>query len=146
MSNELVFKSVFWSSLTILGTAFTVLLYLSYQDYVNPKQVFGAWVEIGAPSYQTEVLRFNEQGVFRNDRLISTNYEFNGVEITIRTGSGTFIYELSGTFNSPQLKRIQPSSPTQRFIREGFEHTVNVQGNNAAQVRRSALSEHFNEQ
>ncbi|CSB36801.1 Uncharacterised protein [Vibrio cholerae] len=33
----------------------------------------------------------------------------------------------------------------QRFIRQGFEHTVSDQGNNAAQLRRSALSEHFNE-
>ncbi|EJK2991739.1 DUF2850 domain-containing protein [Vibrio cholerae] len=145
MSKELVFKSVFWSSLSILGVAFAMLLYVSYQDYVNPKHVFGSWIEIGAPNYQTEVLRFNEQGVYRNDRLISTNFEFDGTAITIRTGSGIFVYELSGTFNSPQLKRTQPINPVQRFIRQGFEHTVSDQGNNAAQLRRSALSEHFNE-
>lgn len=108
MSKELVFKSVFWSSLSILGVAFAMLLYVSYQDYVNPKHVFGSWIEIGAPNYQTEVLRFNEQGVYRNDRLISTNFEFDGAAITIRTGNGIFVYELSGTFNSPQLKRTQP--------------------------------------
>ncbi|ENM5762214.1 DUF2850 domain-containing protein [Vibrio mimicus] len=145
MSKELVFKSVFWSSLSILAVAFAMLLYVSYQDYVNPKHVYGSWVEIGAPSYQTEVLRFNDQGVFRNERLISTTFEFDGAAITIRTGNGTFVYELSGTFNSPQLKRIQPNSPIQRFIREGFEYTVTNQGNNATQIRRSALSEHFNE-
>lgn len=145
MSKELVFKSVFWSSLSILGVAFAMLLYVSYQDYVNPKHVFGSWIEIGAPNYQTEVLRFNEQGVYRNDRLISTNFEFDGTAITIRTGNGTFVYELSGTFNSPQLKRTQPTNPVQRFIRQGFEHTISDQGNNAVQLRHSALSEHFNQ-
>ncbi len=39
MSKELVFKSVFWSSLSILGVSFAMLLYVSYQDYVNPKHV-----------------------------------------------------------------------------------------------------------
>ncbi|MGL6026567.1 MAG: DUF2850 domain-containing protein, partial [Vibrio sp.] len=50
-----------------------------------------------------------------------------------------------GTINSPQLKRLQPIHPLQRFIRAGYEHTVNDQGSHAAQVRRAALSNHFNE-
>lgn len=145
MAKKWVVKTVFWSSLVILGSIFATLLYVSYQDYVNPKHVFGTWIEIGAPSYQTEVLRFNEQGVFRNDRLISTQFKFDGVKITIDTGSGTFIYELTGNVNSPQLKRLVPVNPLQRFIRAGYEHTVNDQGSHAAQVRRAALYDHFNE-
>lgn len=141
MSKEVVFKAVFWSFFVIVALASAMMVYLSYQQSVNPKQVFGTWVEIGAPSYQTEVLRFSEQGVHRNERLVSTNFTFNGTNITINTGNGTFVYQLTGTFNAPQLKRVEPSYPTQRFIRKELQHTINnAQESNAALLKRSAVS------
>jgi len=128
--------------LVALIVAFSAILYFSYKDYIHPKHVYGRWIEIGSPEYDTEILTFSERGVFRNERLITTNFEFDGTLITVTTGSGKSIYQVSGTFESPQLKRLNPSNPTQRFIKAGFEDTVNNSGG-AAQKRRAALSEHF---
>lgn len=126
-----------------LTLGFASLLYFSYQDYVHPKHVYGQWIEIGAPPYQTEILTLNAQGVFRNGRLIATQFEFDGKKITVSTGGGTSIYQLAGTFSSPQLRRLQPNSPTQRFVKEGYEDTIDMEGGGSAKNRRSALSDHF---
>uniref|UniRef100_UPI001C04EBC7 DUF2850 domain-containing protein n=1 Tax=Vibrio anguillarum TaxID=55601 RepID=UPI001C04EBC7 len=75
--------------------------------------VCGSWIEIGTPSYSTEVLTLNSNGVFRNNRLVSTQFEYDGDKIVINTGSGVTIYQLAGTTNSPQLKRIEPVMPLQ---------------------------------
>ncbi|KJY82908.1 hypothetical protein TW81_11945 [Vibrio galatheae] len=141
-----VFKTVFIIIFVTLAVAFSSLLYFSYQDYVHPKHVYGRWIEVGAPPYRTEVLTLNSRGVYRNDRLIATQFEFDGKRITINTGGGRSIYQVAGTFDSPQLKRLEPNSPTQRFIKEGFEDTIDMQGGGAAKNRRAALSDHFGNQ
>ncbi len=38
------------------GGFFAYQLHVSYQDYINPEHVYGEWIEIGAPPYQTERL------------------------------------------------------------------------------------------
>lgn len=145
VSKETVFKTVFWSGLTLLACGFGALLLFSYKDYVDPKHVHGSWIEIGAPSYQTEVLTFDERGVFRNNRLVSTNFDYNGKNIEVETGLGITIYQVTGTMKSPQLKRIEPSSPIQRFVKQGYEDTITDSEGNAGQTRRAALSAHFND-
>lgn len=128
-----------------LALLFGALLYCSYQDYVHPKHVYGTWIEVGAPPYQTEILTLNDHGVLRNDKLISTTFDFDGQRVTIHTGSGDSVYQMSGTFQSPQLKRLVPNSPTQRFIKKGYEHTIDFEGGGPAKNRRAALSDHFTE-
>ncbi|MDA0129193.1 DUF2850 domain-containing protein [Vibrio sp. MarTm2] len=136
---KLLFVAIFLS----LAAGFSSLLYFSYNDYIHPKHVYGTWIEVGAPSYSTETLTLNEQGVFRNNRLIATSFEFDGEQVFIETGSGTTIYQIAGTFNSPQLRRLQPSIPIQRFVKAGYEDTVDMEGGGGASKRRAALSEHF---
>ncbi|MEF1283808.1 MULTISPECIES: DUF2850 domain-containing protein [unclassified Vibrio] len=138
-------KTVAATIFVLLALGFSSLLYFSYQDYVHPKHVYGRWIEVGAPPYQTEVLTLNAQGVFRNDRLIATQFDFDGKRITVSTGGGTSVYQVAGTFNSPQLRRLQPNSPTQRFVKEGYENTIDMDGGGSAKNRRSALSDHFSE-
>ncbi len=145
ISKANMFRIVFWSGLSLLACAFATLLLFSYKDYVNPEQVYGSWIEIGTPSYQTEILTFNEQGVFRNSRLVSTNFEYDGKNIEVETGLGRMTYQIAGTRNSPQLKRVEPTIPIQRFIKEGYEDTIEEGEGTAGQARRSALSAHFNE-
>lgn len=137
-----LFKVFFWLTLGLLAIGFTLLIIVSYRDYINPKHVHGSWIEIGTPSHLTEVLTFNEQGVFRDHRLIATQFEFDGKSISVTTGSGLTVYQLSGTVDSPQLRRVQPLLPHQRFIRAGYEHTIST---DPTPSRRSAISEHFRE-
>lgn len=130
--------------LAILAT-FSAAIYYSYLDYIDPYNVHGRWIEIGTANYNQDTLELNSTGVFRNQRLIATQFEFDGSKIFVSTGAGVSIYQLTGTFNSPQLRRLQPNSPTQRFIKQGFEHTVDMEGGGIAKRRRAALAEHFSE-
>lgn len=145
MTHNSMFKTVAISVFVLLAIGFGSLLYFSYQDYIHPKHVYGRWIEVGAPPYQTEVLELNANGVFRNERLVATHFEFDGKQVFIETGRGTSIYQIAGTFDSPQLRRLQPNSPTQRFIKEGFEETIDMEGGGSAKNRRSALADHFSE-
>ncbi len=142
MSNNSIFKSMFALGLGVTALACGALIFFGYQSYTSPKQVYGSWIEINAPGYHTEILTLNDQGVFRNHRLVSTNFDYDGKKIEIQTGKGVSIYALAGTENSPQLKRIKPSSPAQRFIKKGYESTVSDDGQ-SSNLRRNALSEHF---
>ncbi|MDQ2189904.1 DUF2850 domain-containing protein [Vibrio sp. B4-12] len=146
MKKKWVLKSLFWIVLFTIAAGFATLLLVSYQEYTSPKNVYGSWIEIGTPSYSTEVLTLNSNGVFRNNRLVSTQFEYDGDKIVINTGSGVTIYQLAGTTNSPQLKRIEPVMPLQRFIKQGYESTVeNDENGDPSKNRRSALSEHFSQ-
>ncbi|MEF1309961.1 DUF2850 domain-containing protein [Vibrio mytili] len=119
-------------------------LHLSYQASISPTNIYGEWIEIGATPYQTERLNFTSEGVYRNHRLVSTKFDFDGQTITLNTGLGKTVYQLSGSHLSPQIRRIEPLFPDQRFIRKGFEHTVQGSEIGTASKRRAALSEHFN--
>lgn len=138
-----VVKFVIIAVFGFLALGFSSLIYFSYQDYVNPKHVYGTWVEIGTPAYNTETLTFDANGVFRNHRLISTTFEFDGEKIHLTTGSGSAIYQIAGTFDSPQLRRLEPAIPVQRFVKKGYEDTVDMEGGGGAKQRRAALTEHF---
>lgn len=127
-----------------LASYFAYQLYFQYQDYVAPENVYGEWIEIGAPPYSTEHLILSEQGFFRNNRLVATQYQFDGKRISVETGNGLTIYEVAGNPSSPQLKRLQPASPVQRFVKKGYEDTITDSAIGGAQNRRAALSEHFN--
>lgn len=140
MDKAKVVKLLLTTLFISLTIGFSSLLYFSYQDYINPKHVYGRWVEIGTPPYNTEILELSESGVLRNERLIATHFEFDGKNVYVTTGEGTSVYQITGTFDSPQLKRMQPNSPRQRFVKEGYEDSVKDGG---AKNRRAALSEHF---
>lgn len=138
-------KTLFWVGLSSLAAAFAALILFSYRDFVDPKHVYGSWIEIGTPEYQTEILTLNDQGVFRNGRMVSTQFEFDGKTVEIKTGRGVSVYQLAGTPRSPQLKRLDPRLPIQRFVKEGFEDTIS-DSLGGGKARRAALSEHFSEE
>ena len=130
--------------LAVLTVSFSTLIYFSYQDYVDPKQVYGDWIEIGAPSYDTDIITLNENGVYKNSRLVTTEFGFDGNEISIKTGGGETIYIVAGSFDSPQLKRVVPANPSKRLIKKGYEKTVQMDGGvGGAKAHRNALSDHF---
>jgi len=142
MSKQPIFKYIVAIGLGVSALACGSIIYFSYLSYINPKQVYGSWVELNAPDYRQEILTLNDKGVFRNNRLVSTSFEYDGKNIEIKTGKGRAIYALAGTTSSPQLKRIQPALPVQRFIKHGFENTVDIKS--GSEIRRSSIQGHFN--
>ncbi|HAS6346382.1 DUF2850 domain-containing protein [Vibrio sp. IRLE0018] len=143
-SKLVLFRGLFTIFFLLLTGYFSYRIYSEYQFYVAPENVYGEWIEIGAPPYLTERLTLSEQGVFRNNRLIATQYQFDGERIMVETGGGLTIYQLTGSESSPQLRRLQPATPVQRFVKKGYEDTITDSATGGAQNRRAALSEHFN--
>lgn len=140
----MVIKGIFGIVACCLVVLISYLLYLSYQSHRDPQKIYGEWIEIGAPPYKTERLTFAPNGVYRNYRLVATTFEFDGKVISLETGLGETAYQISGSHLSPQLRRVDPLIPDQRFIRKGFEHTVKGSEIGSTSKRRAALSEHFN--
>ncbi|GAB2643905.1 DUF2850 domain-containing protein [Vibrio panuliri] len=136
--------TLFAVAITTVG-ALSVLIYQNYQQSIDPHRVYGRWIEIGTPTYDRATIEFNQDGVFRNNRLITTKFEFDGSQIRLETGSGWHVYQLSSRQNAPLLNRVQPNSPSQRFVKQGYEHLVDLEGGGLGKKRRSAIVEHFNE-
>ncbi|SJL84161.1 DUF2850 domain-containing protein [Vibrio palustris] len=144
LNNEVIFKSVALTLLSIIGILFGCYGYSSYQDYINPKQVYGKWIEIGVPSYDTEVMTLSDRGVYQNNRLISTKFKFDGTLITIKTGEGVTQYERITLHNVPKLKLITPNSTSKMFVKEGFvDEYKAATGSSSTQQQRLNLSEYF---
>ncbi|MEZ9287947.1 DUF2850 domain-containing protein [Vibrio lentus] len=117
--------------------------YQTHQQSVSPSNVYGTWIEIGAPPYKTDILTLSDNGVMMNHRFISTSFDFDGKVVTINTGSGSTVYTISGTYDSPRLKRLVPSVPSQQFIKEGYEDTAAGDTHSVMQQRRASLAEQF---
>ncbi|UPR36480.1 DUF2850 domain-containing protein [Vibrio cyclitrophicus] len=117
--------------------------YQAHQQSVSPSNVHGTWIEIGAPPYKTDILTLSDNGVMMNHRFISTSFDFDGKVVTINTGSGPTVYTISGTYDSPRLKRLVPSIPSQQFIKEGYEDTAVGDTHSVMQQRRASLAEQF---
>ncbi|MCL9783249.1 DUF2850 domain-containing protein [Vibrio sp. S4M6] len=99
----------------------SISIYLAYQDYVNPEHVYGEWIEVGAPSYATDVIILSKKGVSKNGRFLANEFKFDGKNVTIETGDGVTIFESSDTFGVPKLNRIFPESPNKKFVKKGYE-------------------------
>ncbi|MCE0494939.1 DUF2850 domain-containing protein [Vibrio salinus] len=108
--------------LGLLGVSLAgYMIYVSYSAYVNPKQIYGTWVELNVLETRQDVLVFNKQGVYLNAHLITTNLDYDGKKIKFSTGGGETIYRIAGTHKMPILKRIKPSSPQKMLIRKEDE-------------------------
>ncbi|MEI8633304.1 DUF2850 domain-containing protein [Vibrio sp. PP-XX7] len=112
-----------------------ILIYKGYQEYVNPKQIYGNWFEIKVMPDRREVIKFTDKGVYRNSHLVTTKFKYDGKTIRFKAGGEMeTIYQLSGTVNSPQLKRIQPDKPVQTLIKKGMKTHSNNQKYSAHRV------------
>ena len=43
--------------------------YQTHQQSVSPSNVYGTWIEIGAPPYKTDILTLSDNGVMMNPSL-----------------------------------------------------------------------------
>ncbi|MCL9781981.1 DUF2850 domain-containing protein [Vibrio sp. S4M6] len=98
---------------------------IMHRNKIDHKHVYGLWIEVGTPSYDTEVIKINEVGVYKNSHLITTHFDFNGTELEINTGKGRTVYALDK--DDPNiLKRTQPRLPQQQLVRKGYEDTAEL--------------------
>ncbi|MFA0015466.1 DUF2850 domain-containing protein [Vibrio lentus] len=102
-------------SLVMLLTWVSYLGYITLQSFKHPKHVYGHWLEVDVPPYLAEELIFSPEGVYRNDRLITTHFGFDGEEVQIQTGQGLFVFTLVIKDSSSRLIQIHPSFPIKTF-------------------------------
>ncbi|WP_210448035.1 DUF2850 domain-containing protein [Vibrio crassostreae] len=114
------------NGLLILGIMLSLAtMYYVYQhnlkpSYINKVKVklYGTWTEVGASSYDTDVISFSDAGVMMNDRLIATSLSLDGKMLVFRTGAGEKVYRLSDTGDDLQLKRVARGRDIQVFIKK----------------------------
>ncbi|MDA9558290.1 DUF2850 domain-containing protein [Vibrio sp.] len=121
--------------------SYLIMYSFSHLDRSHFKQVEGEWLEIDAPPYNQDVLAIREDGIYKNGKLLTSQYTVGRHQIRFETLNGVFIYEKAGTRNAPKLKRVQPEFPKQRFIQKGFEHTLDVK--QRTESASAALADHF---
>ncbi|NOH99860.1 DUF2850 domain-containing protein [Vibrio kanaloae] len=141
LANLLLYGFLFAGFMIALSAGY--FAYQTHQQSVSPSNVYGTWIEIAAPPYNTDILTLSDKGVIMNHRLISTAFDFDGQIVTINTGSGKTVYTISGAYDSPRLKRLVPSTPSQQFIKEGYEDTAIGDTHSIMQQRRASLAEQF---
>lgn len=91
-------------------------------SYTNPKNVYGTWVELNVLESIQEVIVLNEDGVYRNDHLVTTRFDYDGESVKFVTGNGDTVYRVTGTPKLPELKRIEPETPQQILVRKEDQH------------------------
>lgn len=114
------------------------VIFFNYNASIDPKNIYGNWVELHVLDTRQVTIEFSKQGVSKNSHLVSTDFSYNGRRIEFVTGEGETIYRITGTQKTPQLKRIQPEKPPQILVREEDEHLFQEQ--EEKQVLRSKAS------
>lgn len=114
----------FWAVM-ILVTAVVIghLAYVSYQYYINPQRVYGEWIEIGMPSYDTENFIISESGVMAENRYITTSFTFDGETVRFYSGDMLYEYHIYGR-NDERLRRVRGGEYPALFVKKGYEHTI----------------------
>lgn len=108
----------------------------------NPERIYGDWVELNAPPFQTQTITFNTEGVFRNYRFIATQFIFNGQTVSFTTGGGQATYRLSKETSSPRLVRISPLPAGEIYLKKGAQ--LDSERNQSQQKRRALISRTLN--
>ena len=71
-------------------------------------QLYGRWVEQGVPSYAQDSFTISAGGIYTHGRLINTQFEFNGSQLTYTHGETTYVYKVEDD-KGTQLLRIKPT-------------------------------------
>jgi hypothetical protein len=117
------------TGLFLLGIS-GAILYKHYLDHIDPSVMYGSWVEVQVPKARQETLTFTSKSVLRNNHFVASKFNFDGSDLYFETGEGTFLYRWNGSLISPQLERRLPENPVQRFIKKGYEDTLETHKTN----------------
>ena len=109
----------------ILLTAIVIghAAYISYLYHINPERVYGEWIELGMPPYDTENFTISEKGIIVENRYISTFFEFNGEKIYYYSGDEFYELQLYGRYDE-RLRRISGGEYQAIFVKKEYYHTI----------------------
>ncbi|MBM7037002.1 DUF2850 domain-containing protein [Vibrio ulleungensis] len=96
-------------------------LSMLYQTEVSRGDaVFGEWVEMKAPPYNTEIFELSAIGVTQNSRVVSTQFDYTGSTITFYRGDAQHEYQVVNRDKS-LIRRITPAPRGVYFAKYGTE-------------------------
>lgn len=87
----------------------------------NKELVYGEWIEVNAPSYDTDIFLLSTKGVLKDGRVISTKFDFDGRVISYRFGNISYEYQLTNQ-DKTIIKRLHPKPTGTIFVKKGNEH------------------------
>ena len=101
----------------ILGAATTAMIKSGYFSPPPPSDIYGTWVEQGVPKYAADMFIVSKEGIRTEGRLISTDFEFDGHELTYQQGEVRYRYVIDDLDNRILL-REEPAHYRSKFVRE----------------------------
>lgn len=103
-----------------LGGA-VISLSMLYQKKISRGEImYGAWVELKAPPYDTEVFELSAVGVTQNSRVISTEFRYTGSELSFYRGNAITEYQVVN-HDKTLLRRVRPAPSGVYFAKQGSE-------------------------
>lgn len=100
-----------------VGTVGVALVYGSLfqhvrDHFVDREAIYGTWVEHNVASYAAEKIEVGQNGIVKNGKLVSSQFDFDGDVLTYQTGKTTYHYRMLNEENTEmQLlsdKRYKP--------------------------------------
>lgn len=100
-------------AIAVVGTVVVVSIFGNIGQHIseimNPKSsVYGTWVEQNVATYAAEKIVLSKHGVTVKGRVVATQFEFDGTELSYQFGNHTLRYKMKD-HNNAEMKRI--SSP-----------------------------------
>ncbi len=104
-----------WLAFGGIVTALTVVYTRHISD---PSVIYGEWLETNAPSYDTDTFIIKENGIFTNNRMITSQYEFNGSKLSYYIGDTLYSYQIVDR-DKTLMKRSTPHPARIQFVKKG---------------------------
>ncbi|MGF1740146.1 DUF2850 domain-containing protein [Vibrio profundum] len=139
--NQKAFKTFVMVALALLALELTYIAYSILNPPLNREDIYGTWIEIGGPAEQTELLTIRSTGVYKNNHLVTTQFQLDGNKVTVKTGYGRTVYEVIQDEGIPRLKKIEPRLPKEQWVKKGYEKMIDSTG--GAFMRQEELSYYF---
>jgi hypothetical protein len=95
-------------SLLILGVLSVVAgRYLEQWNRQNRERIYGEWIEQNVPSFARDRFVVREEGIYVEERIVDTDYDFNGRELRYHYQGQDFVYKVKDE-EMTLLQRVEP--------------------------------------
>lgn len=118
--NNVLYYSGWFCVWLALGGAVTSLSMLYQNEISRGEIMYGEWVELKAPPYDTEVFELSQLGVTQNSRVLSTEFQYTGSELSFYRGDSISKYQIVNR-DKTLMRRMRPAPTGVFFAKKGSE-------------------------
>ncbi|MDG3087359.1 DUF2850 domain-containing protein [Vibrio hannami] len=113
--------------LLLVAGAVSVILnrHLEKEAMQNREAIYGVWIEQNVPKFARDRFVVSEGGILVNERIIDTQYTFDGSELTYVYGETQYVYKVKEQEDeSIALIRVKPAHYLSTFVLQGSEELL----------------------